>query len=373
MPEKQKFIYPYDSALVLAVLALVALGLVMVFSASSAVAQQDYKDGLYFLKRQAVAALLGTVVLFGAKYIPYQRYRLFVYPALGLAAALLVLVQVPGVGRTVGGASRWLNLGSMSFQPSELAKLALVLYMAYSLDKKAEYVRSFSRGYAPHLVVCGVLAALILPQPDLGMAVIICAITAAMLFIGGANLLHLAVTGLAVVPGLVYTIIYTPWRMNRVLMFMDPWQDPLGRGFQIIHSFFAFGSGGLFGAGIGEGKQKLFYLPEPHTDFIFSVLGEELGFIGVVVVLALYGYLLYRMFIIARQTADRFGYYFAMGIAFLVGFPTLVHLGVVLGLMPTKGMALPLMSYGGSSLVLNMAAVGVMLNINGQNRKIPKR
>ena len=373
MSDKQKYAYPYDRWLLITVLALLSLGLVMIFSASSTLALQDYNDSFHFLKRQLFAALLGLVVLLAAKSFPYQHYRPLVYPLLGLAVLLLILLHIPGVGRTVGGATRWLNLGSMSFQPSELAKLALVFYLAYSLEKKGEQVRSLTKGYLPHLIIGVGLAALILPQPDLGMAVIICAITGVMLFIGGANLFHLLLTLLAATPLLAYTIAFKKYRLERVLVFMDPWQDPLNRGFQIIHSFFAFGSGGLTGAGIGDGKQKLFYLPEPHTDFIFAVLGEEMGFVGVCIVLLLYAFLIYKIFVIAGETRDRFGYFLTMGLACLIGFPILVHLGVVLGLTPTKGMALPLMSYGGSSLLLNLAAIGVLLNINGQNRRIPRK
>jgi len=373
MTEKQKYIYPYDRSLMFVVMSLLSFGLVMVFSASSEIAQQDFQDSFFFFRRQIFAALIGVALLLAAKHIPYQRYAKLAYPLLCVALVCLLLLFIPGVGKKVGGATRWLRLAGMSFQPSELAKLAMVIFLAYSLDKKGEMVRSFSKGYVPHLVVCAVFIALILPQPDLGMAVILGAITGAMLFVGGANFLHLALTGLAALPLLIYAVMMERFRVDRWLVFLDPWQDPLNRGFQIIHSFFAFGSGGLFGAGFGNGKQKLFYLPEPHTDFIFSVLGEEIGFIGVCVVLMLYIFLLIKILHIAQDAPDRFGYFLAMGIGLMVGFPLLIHLGVVLGLTPTKGMTLPLMSYGGSSLILNLLAMGILLNIHGQSKKAPKK
>ena len=373
MAEDTKYVYPYDVSLIILVSVILGMGLIMIFSASSELAQLDYKDSFHFLRKQLFAALLGTMLLLTAKHIPYQMYKKLVYPMLGVTMSLLALLYIPGMGYKVGGAVRWLRIGGISFQPSELAKLSMVVYMAYSMDKKGELLFSFSKGYMPHLVMCGVMVGLILPQPDMGMAVILCAITFAMLFIGGARFIHLALTGLAGVPLVIIAIIMERYRLERFLVFLDPWQDPLNRGFQIIHSFFAFGSGGLFGAGIGDGKQKLFYLPEPHTDFIFSVLAEELGLVGVCGALILYFLLLKKIFQIASEARDRFGYYLAMGIGFMIGFPMLVHLGVVLGLLPTKGMALPLMSYGGSSLVLNMTAIGILLNIRAQSQRRPKK
>ena len=368
-----KFHLPYDMGLLLLVMPILCLGLIMIFSASSELAKLDYKDSYYFFRRQLIASLIGLVLLIMAKKIPYQLYKKLAYPILGGSIVLLGLVYVPGFGRTVGGATRWLNMGLFSFQPSEAAKLALAIYLAYSLDRKAEQMRFFCKGFLPHMVTCGVFVGLILPQPDLGMSVIICGITISMLFAGGARILHLTYTACACFPFLIYAIFLKSYRMERLLAFLDPWQDPLGRGFQIIHSFYAFGSGGILGAGFGAGKQKLFYLPEPHTDFIFSVLGEELGFVGVCMALALYFCLLWKAFQISSEAPDRFGFYLGQGITFCMGFPMLVHFGVVLGLLPTKGMALPFMSYGGSSLILNMMAIGILLNIRAQAHRRPKK
>jgi cell division protein FtsW len=368
MGEVRKFRQTYDLILLLLVMIILGMGLVMVFSASSELAQLRYNDSFHFVKRQCFAAVLGIGFMMAMKRIPYQAYQRIVYPILGVCVFLLILTMVPGFSVHVKGASRWLRLGSFSFQPSEVAKLALVIYMAYSLDKKGEQVRDFLDGFLPHLIVGGILVLLVLSQPDMGMAVILAGMTGMMLFIGGARIKHLALTGMAALPLAIYAVIGKQYRMERLLTFLNPWEDPLQRGFQIIHSFFAVASGGFWGAGLGAGKQKLFYLPEPHTDFIFAVVAEELGFIGVCIILILYCLLLYKILHIAINARDRFGYYLAVGIAFMVGFPVLVHLGVVLGLLPTKGMTLPFMSYGGSSLLLNLTALGILLNIRAQGQ-----
>jgi cell division protein FtsW len=366
MAETQKFHQTYDLGLLLLAMILLSMGLVMVFSASSELANLKYKDSFHFVKRQGFAALLGIFLMIGVKRIPYQIYQKLVHLILAGSIFLLILTMVPGFSSSVKGASRWLQLGGFSFQPSEMAKLALVIYLAYSLEKKGEQVREFFNGFLPHLLVGGILIGLVIIQPDMGMAVILAALTGMMLFVGGAQIKHLAVTVLAALPLGVYAIVGEQYRLDRLLTFLNPWEDPLHRGFQIIHSFFAVASGGLLGAGLGAGKQKLFYLPEPHTDFIFAVLAEELGFVGVCVMLILYSLLLYKIFQIAVNARDRFGYYLGVGIAFMVGFPVMVHLGVVLGLLPTKGMTLPFMSYGGSSLLINLLALGILLNIRSQ-------
>jgi cell division protein FtsW len=373
MDETRKFRQTYDLMLLLLTMILLGMGLVMVFSASSELAQLKYNDSFHFVKRQCFAAALGIGIMIAVKRLPYQVYQRIVYPILGLSVVLLILTLVPGFSTPVKGASRWLRLGSLSFQPSEAAKLALVIYMAYSLDKKGEQVREFLGGFLPHFFVGGILIGLVLIQPDMGMAVILAALTGMMLFIGGAQIKHLALTGLAALPLAIYAIVGKQYRLDRLLTFLNPWEDPLQRGFQIIHSFFAVASGGLWGAGLGAGKQKLFYLPEPHTDFIFAVVAEELGFLGGCIMLILYCLLLYKIFQIAINARDRFGYYLGVGIAFMVGFPVMVHLGVVLGLLPTKGMTLPFMSYGGSSLLLNLTALGILLNIRCQSQVRPDK
>ncbi|MBI4773624.1 MAG: putative lipid II flippase FtsW [Deltaproteobacteria bacterium] len=359
---------PLDPSLVLTVFALVGLGVVMVLSASSALALQRYGDSYHFLKRQTFSAGIGILGLLLLSQIPYEYHRKLVYPALISALALMVMVLFPGIGYEVGGARRWLRLGGFSFQPSELAKIAFTVYLAYSLTKKGEKVREFSIGFLPHLIFLGLFVLVALLQKDLGTVVVLGLLTFAMLFIGGARTLHLFATGTAALGLLALAIVMEPYRLKRVFVYLNPWADPLDHGFQIIHSFLALGSGGIFGVGIGDGKQKLFYLPEPHTDFIFSVLGEELGLVGVSAAVALYVVLFWRGIQISRKALDPFGSLLAFGLTLLISFQVIMNIWVVMGLVPTKGMALPFMSYGGSALMMNLCVVGVLLSIRSKGR-----
>jgi cell division protein FtsW len=281
---------------------------------------------------------------------------------------LLVLVLLPGLGVSVNGSRRWLRLGPLSFQPAELAKLALVVYLAAFLARKRDELGEFWRGMVPPLAVGGTLAALVLAQPDLGSCLTLLVLTVGLLFLAGAPTRSLA---LLVGPALslaALAVWLAPYRMRRVFAFLDPWQDPRGSGFQIIQSWLALGGGGLTGRGIGESKQKLFYLPEAHTDFIFAVLGEELGFLGAAAVVVLFAVLVWRGLRIGIRAADPFGAYLALGITVLVATQTLVNLGVVTGMLPTKGLPLPFLSFGGSALLMTMLATGMLLNISQDAR-----
>jgi cell division protein FtsW len=363
-----KRIEGYDLIILLMTVALTCFGIVMVYSASSVMAAKKFNDGFYFLKRQGAFAVLGFAAMALAMRIDYQQWRRLAVPLLGGCLLLLVLVFVPGIGGTAKGASRWLRFPGFNFQPSEMAKIALIIYMAYSLDKKQEKLRFFSTGFLPYMVVLAIMIAILLLQHDLGASLTLGVVALSMLFIAGSRPRYILGMFVMAVPFLYYAIITRSYRLARIKVFLDPWQDPTNTGFQIIQSWLAFGIGGIFGQGLGEGKQKLFYLPEAHTDFILSVVGEELGFIGVIVIAAMFFLLVQRSFRVALQAEDDFGRFLAFGIAVLLGIEGFVNMGVVTGLLPTKGLALPFISYGGSSLIVTLFAVGVLLNVSSRMR-----
>jgi len=308
----------YDLVILLMAVALTCFGVVMVYSASSVMAARKYHDGFYFLKRQGVYALLGFAMMSLAMWIDYQQWRRFAVPLLLGCLLLLVLVFVPGIGGTAKGASRWLRFPGFNFQPSELAKIALIIYMAYSLDKKQEKLKFFSTGFLPYMVVLALLIAILLLQHDLGASLTLGAVALAMLFVAGSRPRYILGMFVMAIPFVYYAIMTKSYRIARIKVFLDPWKDPSNSGFQIIQSWLAFGTGGIFGQGLGEGKQKLFYLPEAHTDFILSVVGEELGFIGVIVIAAMFFLLVQRSVRVALHAEDNFGRFLAFGIAVLL-------------------------------------------------------
>lgn len=353
----------YDLQLLFPVLFLVGIGIVMVYSASSALAIKKFGSDFYFLKKHAVFALIGICVLVFCRHVPYQRYRNLAYPFLGLAIVLLAAVLISPLGVTAGGAKRWLRIGAIQFQPSEFARLALLVYLAYSMEKKIDRIKDFSIGFIPHVVVMGVLAALVLLQPDFGSAVILAFLTWVMMFIGGTRLTYLLGSCAFLVPLAWFYINSAEYRRRRWISFIDPWQYSSDQGYHATQSLMAFGSGGWWGAGIGKSYQKLFYLPEPHTDFIFAVIGEELGVIGVLAIVLLYALIIAKGIRIARHAPDLFGCYLAIGLTAALGLQICVNMGVTLALLPPKGLTLPFLSYGGTSLVMNMAAIGILMNI----------
>lgn len=357
----------YDLGLLFPVLVLMGMGIVMIYSASSALALQKYGSDYFFLKRQAVFSLMGIVVLVVFSNIPFRLYRVMAYPSLIAAIAMLLAVAFSGWGVTAGGSARWLQIGPIQFQPSELARLALIVYLAYSMSKKDELLRDFYVGFLPHLIVLGILAGLLVIQPDFGSVVIFAVLTWVMLFVGGCRISHLLMVVLMSAPMAWLFMTQAEYRVKRLLTFLDPWQYSADGGYQIVHSLMAFGTGGITGTGLGNGYQKLFYLPEPHTDFIFSVVGEELGLIGVMIVILLYSVILMRGIRIARNARDRFGAFLATGITVALGLQVCINMGVALGLLPTKGLTLPFLSYGGTSLLINLVAVGIMMNIGARN------
>jgi cell division protein FtsW len=286
-----------------------------------------------------------------------------------LSLALLSILIVPGWRQVAGGSARWLKFSSFSFQPAELAKLALVIYLAHSLAKKEDRIKSFRAGFLPYLIVLGIFFVLVLKQPDFGTGIVFAALVFIMLFAAGTRLLFLGSTLFGALPFLLFLALRADYRKERLLAFLNPWDHPEDAGFQIIQSFLAFGAGKIFGVGLGDGKQKLFYLPEVHTDFILPVIGEELGLLGVSVVIFVFVLLVIRGFQISLKAPDLFGIYLALGIAALLAIQTLLNMGVVMGLLPTKGSTLPFISYGGTSLMINLMAAGILLNISSRTAR----
>ncbi len=365
----------YDPVLLFGVLALVGLGLVMVYSASAITAYDRVGDSFFFLKRQAAAALLGLVAMTVALKLGYRRMARLAYPLLLVAMLLLVAVMVPGLGTTVNGAKRWIRFAGISLQPAEIAKVAWVVYLAYSLAKKREKVKSFSIGFLPHLAVAGVLVILCMAELDFGSSVALLFLLFVMLFAAGARLSYLVGSVLLAVPFAWHAVVNSPYRMKRILAFLDPWSHRHDIGYQVSESLMSIGSGGITGLGLGDGRQKLFYLPEAHTDFIFAIIGEELGLLGVALVVALYALVIWRGVRAALNASEPFGAYLALGISALLGFQATVNMGVAMGLFPTKGLTLPFVSYGGSSLVVLMGAVGLLLSVTANGkvaRKAPR-
>jgi len=367
MAEKKTSDSGYDYMILIPAILLITLGLIAVYSASSNLAEHRLGDSYYYLKKQVLFCMIGVGLMVAARYIPCTLYGKLVYPLLLISVSLLALLWVPGLGRKVGGACRWIGFGGVSFQPSELAKFSLAVFMAYSMSKKGKDMGTFSRGLLPHLFVAGLFMGLILLQPDLGSAVIIGGWILIALFVGGVRMYQLFSILLLSAPVLIWLVWQADYRVKRWLAFLNPWEDPRGIGFQIIHSFLAFGSGGVFGAGLGNSKQKLFYLPEAHTDFALSIIGEELGLVGVSAVIALFGLLIAGGIRAALKAKDLYSSYLAVGLTSFIGLQVLINMGVVMGLLPTKGLTLPLISYGGSSLLITLASIGVLLNISARS------
>ncbi len=359
----------YDHILMISALLLLGLGLVMVFSASGVLASDKYHDPAFFLKKQLIYAVLGITLMLVVRRIPYQSYNRLVYLILLISLFLLILVLIPGIGVRIRSASRWIRFGPLVIQPSEFAKLAIIIFLAYSMARKQEKIRYFSIGFLPHIVVAGIFILLIEKEPDFGTAMALAGITFLMLFVGGTRLTHIFLALLSASPLVVYVILKNKMRLERVVTFVDPWKYAQESGYQLVHSLYAIGSGGFWGLGIGKSREKLFYLPDSHTDFIFAILSEELGFLGVITVLSLFVILIIRGLIISTRAQDNFGAYLAMGLTALIGLQAVINMAVVTGLMPTKGLSLPFLSYGGSSLLVNMIAIGILLNISSGSRQ----
>jgi cell division protein FtsW len=368
----------YDRSLAWAALLLMAIGLVMVYSASITTAEASRHTGAnsaYYLLRHTLflgAALVAAMAVFLVPVRYWQKGAPWLFLA---GVVLLVLVLVPGIGREVNGARRWIDLGATTVQPSELMKLAVVLYGADYTVRKHAVMKSFRRGLLPMLAVMMFVSWLLLREPDFGALVVIAVTTFGILFLGGMNGRHFTALGAMLSLGFALLVLTSEYRMQRIFGFMDPWTDPFGRGYQLSHALIAFGRGEWLGVGLGASVEKLFYLPEAHTDFLLAVIAEELGFLGVATVIALFVWLVLRAFAIGRQAALRerhFASLAAQGVGVWIGFQALINMGVNMGLLPTKGLTLPLMSFGGTGLVVNCLALAIHLRIDWENRQLAR-
>ena len=358
-----------DFILLIVTLILVTAGTVMIYSSSSILAMERYKDGQYFLKKQAFFVCIGVTTMLFLSRIHYSKLKHLAYPAVIISAVLLALVLIPHVGIRAGGATRWLKMGFFSFQVTEMVKMVVVLFLAQYLTRKANQLKEFKRGIMIPLVTVVFLVCLILLEPDFGTAVIIMITMMFMLYLAGSRVIHLAGLASLFLPMGLWLVMHKSYRMERLMTFLDPWRDPGKSGFQIIQSLLSFGSGGSFGVGIGDGMQKLFYLPEPHTDFILAIIAEESGFFGVALVIVLFTLLILRGFWISFKASDRFGTYLAAGLTMVLALEAFINIAGVMGLVPLKGLALPFLSYGGTSLIMSLVAVGVLLNISAQAKR----
>ncbi len=357
-----------DAVVVATVATLVAIGLIMIFSASSVFAVALHHDAFYFLKRQLAWLLFAAAAAYAAYRIDYRKLRAIAPWALGLNLTALVLVLVPHVGKLAGGASRWIGVGPFQFEPSEFAKLTLVIYLASALAAKGDRIRSLVHGVFPLAFVTGLMAMLVIKQPDFGTASLLAFTAATMFFVAGARIEHLLLVGAAVTPPAVLLIRHDPYKWARIVAFLDPWKDPQDKGFHIVQSLMALGSGGVFGEGLGFSRQKYFWLPEAHTDFIGAIIGEELGYIGIVAIVALFVVFAYRAVRIALGANDRFGFFLAIGAMSSIVIQAFVNLGVVSSSWPVTGVPLPFISFGGSSLVTSLVFVALVMNV-GRSRR----
>ncbi len=357
-----------DYVLLLAVVALVCFGLLMVYSASFIFAHERTGDGYLFIKKQLLFACAGGVALLFAAKLHYQKWREWSVPIFFGSLALLVLVLIPGVGSRVGGAQRWLSLGFFQLQPAEILKFATVLFVSHQLVRKSERLHTFRAGVLGQLLIPGIGLVLLMLQPDFGSTVILSFVMFALLFLAGVRIRHLIVL---CVPALclgAFLIFTSQYRLNRFMTFLDPWKDPSGKGFQVLQSLVGLHNGRWIGQGLGNSKEKLFYLPEAHNDFILAVIGEELGWLGIALTIAVFCVVLFRGLRIGWQSyqsrGDSFSLYLATGITLLLGFQAFVNMAVVMGLVPTKGLTLPFVSYGGSALIVNLFLIGILLSIS---------
>jgi len=351
-----------DWRLLLLVSVLILGGLVMVYTASSLLAERKYQDSFYYIRKQMQWLIVALPAFLLATRVNTNRLRDWIIP---LTILVFLMLLTPLIfGMAVNGSRRWIRFGGLSFQPSEIAKLFTVFYLAHYIAKKRSRFAHFFEGLVPPLIVVGLMALLILLEPDFGSTVVIMSLTFLLLFLGGIPLKQLLLVLGMVLPFLIYWVITSPYRLERILTFMDPWKEARGSGFQIIQSQIAIGSGGLTGLGLAGGKQGLFFLPEAHTDFIFSLIGESFGLIGTTAVLLLFLAILWRGTAISFQAEDDFSRILALGMTLIICLPAVLNMGVVTGILPTKGLPLPFVSYGGSSLIANTLAIGLLYNIS---------
>ncbi|MFA5144050.1 MAG: putative lipid II flippase FtsW [Candidatus Omnitrophota bacterium] len=342
---------------------LVAVGIIMIYSASSIYAYSSMGDSLYFLKRHFIYLAVGFLMMLCAMAVDLKKLQKMSKPIMLVSVCLLILVLIPHIGRETAGARRWFRLGLVNFQPSEFAKIAVIVYMADIVSRKGILMKSFFRSYLPAVIVLGAVVGLVLLEPDLGTAITISFITFIILYAGGVRPLHIWASFAASLPLLYLLLFRVAYRRRRLMVFMNPWADKRGAGFQIIQSFVALGSGGPFGVGLGQSRQKLFYLPASHTDFIFSIIGEELGFVGVAAIITLFSLFVWQGMKVVFKAIEPFERSLALGIVSLIAIEAIINIGVTAGALPTKGLPLPFISYGGSGLIFHLMAVGLLMNV----------
>lgn len=353
-----------DMIMIAATLAILTIGIIMVYSASAVLSFREFGDSYYYVKRQLLFAVLGLAAMYFTMNMDCWFWKKHARTILIVCFALLVIVLIPGIGVVRGGARSWLGIGSFGIQPSEFMKMGMIIFLAKWLSEYQSRITLFTRGLVPPLSLACAAFGLIMLQPDLGTGVVMIGAAILIIFAAGARLLHLSMLGLAGLLGLTGLIIAAPYRLQRITAFLDPWQDPQGAGYQAIQSLYAIGPGGLVGLGLGMSRQKYSYLPEPQTDFIFSIIAEELGFIGGALVLLLFTLLIWRGFRVAITAPDTFSSLLALGIVGMIAVQVVINIGVVIGMMPVTGITLPLISAGGSSLTLMLTSIGILLNIS---------
>ncbi|MCX7921308.1 MAG: putative lipid II flippase FtsW [Clostridia bacterium] len=356
---------PFDFWIFATVLVLLCLGTIMVFSSSAAYAYNTFHGDTYlFLRKQLQSAPIGLVAMIVVMNIDYRKLGKWSSILVVVSMVLLLMARIPGIGRETKGAWRWIYIGPINFQPSEIAKLAVILFFSYSLSKRKDQLKYFYKGLLPYLMIIGVYVALLMFEKHLSGTIVIASVACVILFCAGARIKHFILMSIPAILGVVAAIIYEPYRLDRVRAFLDPWKYKQDEGWQIVQSLLAIGSGGLFGRGLGKSLQKFLYIPEPHNDFIFSVMAEELGYIGVFTVLLLFLIFIWRGIKIAMNAPDAFGSFIAIGITTLIAIQVIINVAVVTSSMPATGMPLPFFSYGGTSLVFLMCGMGVLLNIS---------
>lgn len=340
----------------------------MIYSASYVQADYNFGDSFFYLKRQVLFSVVGIIAMFFIMAVPYGTWKKYSKILLLICFLLLLAVLIPGIGMERNGAQSWIGIGAFSIQPSEFMKLGLIIYLSVYLSINQKYITSFKQGFIPSIILVFTAFGLIMLQPDLGTGVVLILTCMMMIYIAGARLTHFIGLASIGVAGFLYLILSAPYRISRITAFLNPWEDPLGDGFQIIQSLYALGPGGLMGVGLGNSLQKYFYLPEPQTDFIFAILGEELGFIGGSAVIVLFALLFWRGVRVGIEAPDAFGRFLALGIVSMITIQVMINISVVIGLIPVTGITLPFLSYGGSSLTLTMCSVGILLNISKYSR-----
>ena len=345
-------------------MALILFGLVMIYSSSYIWAEYKFNDAFKYVKQQGLFIIIGTFLMILISKIDYKIYEKKAFPIFIACIILLILVLIPGIGKIRNGSRSWFGIGSFGIQPSEFAKLGLIMLTSKYLSKSNKFIKDLTKGVFPILGVLFLVFGLIMLQPDFGTGMIIVVSIIAMLFVAGVNMKFFFGLGALGVVGIIVLILIAPYRMDRITSFINPWNDPLGTGFQIIQSLYAIGPGGLLGMGFLNSRQKHFYLPEPQTDFIFSIISEEFGILGIIIVASLFIFILYRGMRISLRCSDSFGKYLAFGMTFQILIQAVMNLMVVVGLIPVTGVTLPFLSYGGSSLLVSMASIGILLNVS---------